>query len=650
MESEMSRMTASLNRKIWRTVNRSYVSKSLSELMHEMLIQPRVLKQENGLHHLEVDTDDQAICYRFQAAPRMLDYWHVFPDTVEKWVNGQQTEIDALRFYGDLQHTIGISPFTLAHFLEETSNTLFADTRILARKRPTASTLAAADYQEIEHSMEGHPWLIINKGRIGFSAAEYERYAPELAPTMRLFWIAVHCERGAFHGINNLSYREQIERELSAGERETFEQLLVARNLSSEEYYLLPVHEWQWSHKLVQLCAADIAQDRIVPLGYGDDLYSPQQSIRTFFNVSDPRKCHVKIALSILNTGLIRGLSPLKLRLAPLITDWIKGLLAGDPYLARCGFTLLGEVASISYSHPHFGTIEDAPYQYQEMLGVIWRESVALHYRPDEKVMTMAALLYIDDQDKPLLAALIGGSRLPVREWIDAYLRAYLRPLLHCFYRHGMFFVPHGENTILVMKDFVPQRVIMKDFVEEVQFAPQRYATVPNEFRPILLQIPENEVTLFVFTDIFDGVFRYLADILVTYLGYEEQTFWSQVADIIHDYQHESPDLAETYAKYDLFVPEFARFCLNRLRLLKYGYDEAAAPPCVPDLRGFLRNPVAEWRRDTRELRTAYQRPMPAEEFALSATESIGDGQERFRRPVAASAARAERAVNRGAI
>nr|WP_252315508.1 IucA/IucC family protein [Sinobaca sp. H24] len=34
---------------------------------------------------------------------------------------------------------------------------------------------------------------------------------------------------------------------------------------------------------------------RIVPLGDGEDLYLPQQSVRTFVNQTDKEKYHVKL-------------------------------------------------------------------------------------------------------------------------------------------------------------------------------------------------------------------------------------------------------------------------------------------------------------------------------------------------------------------
>jgi siderophore synthetase component len=37
---------------------------------------------------------------------------------------------------------------------------------------------------------------------------------------------------------------------------------------------------------------------------------------------------------------------------------------------------LLGEVASLAVPHPDYETLPGAPYQYRELLGCIWRESL----------------------------------------------------------------------------------------------------------------------------------------------------------------------------------------------------------------------------------------------------------------------------------
>ena len=582
----------------WHAATRAFLAKALAELLHEALIVPNVVAEAGPDTTFELATDAPDVTYRFRAQARALSYWRVAPDSICRRTPAGDTPLDALRFFRELHQQLGTSVFTLAHYLEEVNHTVYADAFIRAQGRAAAAELAAADYQTIEHAMEGHPWLIINKGRLGFSARDHRRYAPEADPTLRLLWLAVHRERASFVALPGLEYAAHIARELPAADLAGFHAQLRAQGLDPADYYLLPVHEWQWHHKLAVLLAADQATGHAVLLGYGSEDYRPQQSIRTLYNADRPTACYVKTALSILNTGLIRGLAPDRLAVTPPITHWLTALLGPDAYLQRCGFGLLGEVATLAYRHPEFNQLSGAPYQYHELLGVVWRQSAAHLLEPGEQLCTMAALLYVDDAGESFLGACVARSGLSARAWLATYLAAYFRPLLHCFYFHELFFVPHGENTLLVLTDGVPGRVILKDFAEEVQVTPAHYHRLPLPIQEALLEIPEEDVPLFIFTDIFDGVFRYLADVAHTCVGVPETEFWALVADVIRAYQAEFPALAARFARYDLFAPRFPRFCLNRLRLLTYGYAEMAAPPAVPALHGELVNPIAAFRTE----------------------------------------------------
>ena len=71
---------------------------------------------------------------------------------------------------------------------------------------------------------------------------------------------------------------------------------------------LVPVHPWQWDHRIQQLYAGDIARGRIRFLGERDGRWLPQQSIRTLADADHPERHHLKLALSILNTSVWRGL------------------------------------------------------------------------------------------------------------------------------------------------------------------------------------------------------------------------------------------------------------------------------------------------------------------------------------------------------
>lgn len=583
-----------LTKTIWEKVNLNYIAKSITELMHEKLATPQITGvDQSGLTHFRLNTDHQHIFYTFSAHHRALDYWHIDKKTLRKYVEHHTVPVtDAPSFYTEMQQTFGIKPFTLAHFVEETLNTLYADAYIHQKGRLTAAELAEADYQTIEHQMDGHPWATINKGRIGFNHLDQGKYAPEAGQEIQLAWLAVHQDRASFKSLDTINETAFYEDELGAGQISEFKKILIDKALNPADYIFIPVHEWQWNNKIVQQLAHDLANQYIVPLAKGKDTYMCQQSIRTFFNTSHPHKHYVKTAISILNTSVYRGLSPKKLAIAPRVTQWAKDLLEGDVYLQKTGVVLLGEVATAAYTHPQYSTIPQSPYQYQEFLGAIWRESAENYLQPGEKIMTMASLLYVDDEGKSLVGAMIEKSGIGAAEWLKAYLNAYLKPVLRIFYQHAFFFSPHGENTILVIKDYVPQRIIIKDFVEEIVLTEASKAKLPADLVDVLREIDDELAPLFILSGIFDAVFRYLSNVFHTHIGFEEQYFWKCVANVILEFQEENPELASRYEKFDLFVPEFTRVCINRVRLLTHGYSESTEVP-VPELIGTLINPVA---------------------------------------------------------
>lgn len=583
-----------LSKSVWDKVNLNYICKAITELMHERLAVPQVTgTADDGLTHFRLNTDHDHIYYLFSGYPRALDYWHLDKSSIVKYIHGNAVQPDnAPAFFTELQQTFGVKSFTLAHFVEETLNTLYADAFIHQRGRLSAEQLSEADYQTVERQMDGHPWATINKGRIGFNHTDQGRYSPEAGQITQLGWLAVHRERAAFQSLSSIQMDAFYEAELGREQVADFREMLRLKSLDPAAYLFIPVHEWQWNNKIVLQLSHDIANQRVVPLSVGADQYKCQQSIRTFFNVTDPGKHYVKTSISILNTSIFRGLSPKKLAIAPRVTQWAKDMLEGDVYLKATGVVLLGEVATAAYTHPQYSAIPQSPYQYQEFLGAIWRESAENYLEPGEKIMTMASLLYVDDQGQSLIGTLIRKSGIGAGAWLKAYLNAYLKPILRIFYQHAFFFSPHGENTIMVMKDYIPVRIIIKDFVEEIVLTEEAKTKLPADLVDVLRDIDDELAPLFILSGVFDAVFRYLSNIFHTYAGYPEDQFWEAVAATILEFQRENPGLEEQFRKFDLFVPEFTRVCINRVRLLTHGYSESTDIP-VPEMIGTLLNPVA---------------------------------------------------------
>ncbi|SDF51610.1 Siderophore synthetase component [Cellulosimicrobium cellulans] len=578
--------------------HRHLVAKTIAELTHERLLAPRAEVwpvEANGPGQYVLPVADGAVEYRFRARRYALEHWVLDEASIRRTVrDGRPTQdrpdrpdlpddagdpagagrsgaprelpVDALDLVVELQPDLRIPDDLLATYLEEVSSTLASATAKLERYErtggPSATDLLDASFQQVEAAMtEGHPGFVANNGRIGFGLAEYRAYAPENGGRVRLLWLAARREHAHLALGAGLDEETHYGAELTPDERAAFADRLAARGLDPADYLYLPVHPWQWEHRVPITFAADVARGDLVPLGPGADEYQPQQSIRTLSNLTRPGRHYVKVALAIQNMGFLRGLSPAYMRDTPAINDWVADLVAADPELGGRGFTVLRELASIGYTGDVYHRTA-TPSPHRKMLAALWRESPVPRTAPGERLATMAALLHRDPDGAAHATALVRASGLDPADWVRAYLDAYLRPLAHALLAHDLAFMPHGENLILVLRDHVVVRAVMKDVGEEV--AVLGGAPLPPGVERVRAVVGDEEKALAIFTDVFDGVLRHLAAILAGDGVLPEDRFWRLVAECLDAHRADHPDLRSGV---DLRAPRFAHSCLNRLQL-----------------------------------------------------------------------------------
>ncbi|MFB7508648.1 IucA/IucC family protein [Streptomyces broussonetiae] len=581
---------AHLSPERWEQANRQLIRKALAEFAHERLLTPEAL--DDGRY--VVRSDDGLTAYRFTAVRRALDHWQVDAGSLTRHRDGAELPLAAMDFLIELQQTLGLSEEILPVYLEEISSTLSGTCYKLTKPRVTSAELAGSGFQAIEAGMtEGHPCFVANNGRLGFGIHEYLSYAPETASQVRLVWLAAHRSRAAFTAGVGIAYEDFIRQELGEETLERFHATLTAQGLDPADHLLIPVHPWQWWNKLSVTFAAEVARRHLVCLGEGDDEYLAQQSIRTFFNSSDPHKHYVKTALSVLNMGFMRGLSAAYMEATPAINDWLAQLIEDDPVLRSTGLSIIRERAAVGYRHLEYEKATDPCSPYRKMLAALWRESPVPTLKDGESLATMACLLHLDHAGASFAGALIDRSGLTPTEWLRQYLRAYYTPLLHSFYAYDLVFMPHGENVILVLKDGAVQRAVYKDIAEEIAVMDPD-AALPPEVRRIRVEVPEDKKLLSIFTDVFDCFFRFLAANLAGEGILAEDGFWRTVAEVTREYQDANPQLAEKFRQYDMFAPEFALSCLNRLQLRNNEQMvDLADPSGALQLVGTLENPIA---------------------------------------------------------
>ncbi|MFJ4756686.1 MULTISPECIES: IucA/IucC family siderophore biosynthesis protein [Streptomyces] len=586
----LSDAVAHLSPHRWARANRLLIRKALAEFAHERLLTPE--PSGDGRH--TVRSDDGRTRYTFTAVRRALDHWQIDADSITRHRDDKELPLEALDFFVELQKSLGLSDEILPVYLEEISSTLSGTCYKLTKPRVPAAELARSGFQAIEAGMtEGHPCFVANNGRLGFGVHEYLDYAPETARPVRLVWLAAHRSRAAFTAGVGVEYESFLRQELGTETVDRFHGVLRARDLDPGDYLLIPVHPWQWWNKLAVTFAAEVAREHLVVLGEGDDEYLAQQSIRTFFNSTSPEKHYVKTALSVLNMGFMRGLSAAYMEATPAINDWLAQLIDSDPVLRSTGLSIIRERAAAGYRHLEYEAATNRYSPYRKMLAALWRESPVSRLEDGETLATMASLVHVDDEGASFAGALIERSGLEPVEWLRHYLRAYYVPLLHSFYAYDLVYMPHGENVILVLRDGVVRRAIYKDIAEEIAVMDPD-AVLPPAVERVRVDVPEDTKLLSIFTDVFDCFFRFLAAGLAAEGVLDEDAFWRTVAEVTRDYQRSVPELAEKFERYDMFVPEFALSCLNRLQLRNNRQMvDLTDPAGALQLVGTLKNPIA---------------------------------------------------------
>lgn len=591
----------------WDDAGQRLLAKAIEEFAFEELFRPE-RDRRYGADSYRL-TFDNGVRWTFRATRGTFGGWRVTAGSPRRHPAPVTGDTGPESLLLDARQLLGWDGPTTAEALRELTATRVAEARLL-RRAVTAAELADLDQVALESHQHGHPCILLNKGRLGFSAADAEAYAPEAAGTVRLRWAAVHDTLASYSGVPGLDAATLLARELAPTVRAGFAATLAdacrSRGHSPAAFHLLPVHPFHWDRAVATLFAPYLADGRLVALGEGPDRYRPLQSIRTLSNLDRPRRRNVKLPLLIRNTLVWRGLATRPTYAAPDVTGWLRRVRDADHYLSEeLRFHLLGEEASVAVDHPMYTSVSDAPYRYHELLGVVWREPVASVLRDGERARTMAALLNVGRDGRALVTELVRRSGRSAHDWLECFLAALLPGLLHWLYRYGVAFCPHGENTVVVYDATdTPVGIALKDFSEDVNLLPEdrpEYADLSPLAHRVLLRWPARELAHSLLSAVFVGHFRFLAPLLEEQLGVVERDFWARVRAEVERYHRRFPELADRFEAFGLLAATFDRVALNREQLLGGGFHDRADRDAGFDvLHGQLDNPLAGARRGVR--------------------------------------------------
>jgi siderophore synthetase component len=558
----------------WAEAGAFVLHKMLGELSYEGMLRPEAAEGEGPGGYQGWRLTLPEVTYTFRARRGAFDAWTVAPGSARR--DGVLAG-DPRILLVDARAELGLTGLRLADVLAELTATV-ANEAARLRRAPTASDLSTMDYNLADGHLTGHPRLVLNKGRVGFSAADREKYAPEAGADIFVRWFAVHRDFAEFRCVDELSEELLRSQELDDAQRTEFTARLAEVG-DPADYVWVPVHPWQADETIGTLYAAELAKGTLVELGSGRDSYRPHQTIRTLANLSEPGKHDVKTAVSVRNTLVYRGLASAATLAGPAVTSWLRALSESDPLLSKeYRFELLGEVASVSVRHPLFGSIEELPYRFHETLGALWREPLVGRLAEGERAVSFAALPYRDPGGDTVIVELIRQSEWAPEQWCARVFDLTLTPLLQWLLRYGVGFCPHGQNLVLVLDpEGRPARVAIKDFAQGVDLLDEEldcYGSMPPEASEEMLRWPAHLLAQSLFSSVFAGQLRFWAEILFDDLGFARPRFWALVREVVAKFRAGNPELAVRFDACRLFDEQVERVTLNREHLAGQGFDK----------------------------------------------------------------------------
>ncbi|CAM6091473.1 unnamed protein product [Calypogeia fissa] len=353
---------------------------------------------------------------------------------------------------------------------------------VLRDKGDQGSLLSAFEQLVID----GHPLHPCAKIKIGMSATDAVLYGPEFGVSFDLRLVAVsrHSakvsvgqdmdEQTAFHNVIAL-LRKAFPSTMAAVEVE-----LISANRDPMAHVIIPVHPHQLSVTLPRLHAKALADGTVFLLSAFIPA-RPLLSVRTLEvkETTVSTGLHVKTALEVQLTGAIRGVSRESAHNSPKMCELFSAIAKQDLDLQRIAknggptFAVCLDLAGIAYL-PQQASEDTNLDALNRSLNAILRQNPEVLMGEGEVAMPIASLFARSPiTGRTIMADLMTelGTMASkdatltglAEDWLRQHVELCVPPALTLLSRYGIALGPHPQNTVLVLRDGHPNRIIVRD-------------------------------------------------------------------------------------------------------------------------------------------------------------------------------------------
>lgn len=322
--------------------------------------------------------------------------------------------------------------------------------------------------------VDGHPLHPGAKIKMGLTPGEVMAHSPEwgAAPDVRLVAVEKTSCRVT-------SARGRTPAELLAAEWpahvQAAERALARRGLQPSAYELIPMHPWQHDRTLPAMYAEALASGEIVTL---DIPAIPTRALMSFRSLAPVQrrgegKQHLKTCVNVQTTGAVRIITPQSIHNGPALSALLSAIQQRE---GRFGgrFVVLEERAGICYLDRNAALTEEERHTRSKNLAALFRENPEDHVGPGELAMAGSSLLARSPlSDRPVVVEVIEAfarrqGHPSMGAAAIAFMRRYAEVALPGFLtllsRYGVSLEGHLQNSVAVLKEGGPVRMIVRDF------------------------------------------------------------------------------------------------------------------------------------------------------------------------------------------
>jgi siderophore synthetase component len=376
----------------------------------------------------------------------------------------------------------------------------------------------------------GHPHHPCAKTRIGFTAQDSLRYAPEFGARIDVPWAAVRRDRLAVEAVTpDLDAAAFLAGYFPAA-MERWRRAVAASGADPEAYLPLAVHPWQWREVVVSRFAEEIARgDLLKPDGVETGCLA-MLSLRTLAPIDPADGPCLKLPLSIQVTSSRRELGPAVVAAGPWMTRRLEATLERDGRLRR-SLAVLGEPLGLHIRPAHPGDGRSG------MLSVLLRGPVADLLRPGEIAIPVAALFVPSPvSGQPLFLELAAAAGEGVAAFFGDYCDVVLGAFLRLSLLHGIALEAHQQNSLVVVDERQRiARIVARDFGARVladSIDPSD--PVPGAAREMVVA-DRDALREMVSHAVLESHVRELVALLARHRALPPATSWSRVRTAIED-------------------------------------------------------------------------------------------------------------------